>query len=59
MTPPKAAKSLAETIIGADMRIIEKAGHQMMAEQPDSVRVAIARFLADAGSRRVLPHAEG
>ena len=59
MTPPKAAKSLAETIIGADMRIIKKAGHQMMAEQPDSVRVAIARFLADAASRRVLPHAEG
>jgi len=28
-----------------------------MAEQPDAVRVAIARFLAGARSRRVLPNA--
>ena len=59
MTPPKAAKNLAEAITGADMQIIEKAGHQMMAEQSDAVRLAIARFLADAGSRRVLLDTKG
>lgn len=36
MTPPKAAKSLAEKIPGAKLVILPNCGHALMAEQPDS-----------------------
>lgn len=57
MTPPKAARALREAIPGAVSSLIGSAGHQMMAEQPDAVRRAIADFLnahrPDPGMRRV------
>jgi pimeloyl-ACP methyl ester carboxylesterase len=45
MTPPKAARELLEAIPGATSCLIGSAGHQMMAEQPDAVRRALADFL--------------
>lgn len=47
MTPPKAARRLAETIAHAQTVTLE-AGHAMMAEQPDAVSSALAAFI---GSR--------
>ncbi|NBO12321.1 MAG: alpha/beta hydrolase [Betaproteobacteria bacterium] len=48
MTPPKSAQILAKSITGSRMQMIEYAGHQMMAEQPDRVRQAISDFLSTA-----------
>jgi pimeloyl-ACP methyl ester carboxylesterase len=48
MTPPKAAQSLARAIPGSQCEIVDRAGHQLMVEQPDAVRDAIAAFLAKA-----------
>lgn len=48
MTPPKAAQSLAKAISGSQCEVIDRAGHQLMVEQPDEVRGAIAGFLAKA-----------
>lgn len=56
MTPPKAAQSLAKEIAGCRLSFIENAGHQLMAEQPDAVRSAIADFLRTTRSR--LPQVE-
>jgi len=56
MTPPRAARSLLETIHEASMIQIASAGHQMMVEQPDAVRRALANFLHAHRPNREIGH---
>ncbi|MBC7233121.1 MAG: alpha/beta fold hydrolase [Chloroflexi bacterium] len=46
LTPPKYAAFLAEHIAGAELTLIEGAGHMVMMEKPDLVASAIASALA-------------
>lgn len=45
LTPPKYAVKLAEGIAGAQLRLLENAGHMVMLEQPDQVAQAVSDFL--------------
>ena len=44
MTPPRAAKSLIDACRDAQVVTLPHAGHSLMAENPDGVRDAVARF---------------
>jgi pimeloyl-ACP methyl ester carboxylesterase len=46
MTPARNARALAEAIPGAEMRVIEDAGHMMMIEQPDRTLDALRAHFA-------------
>jgi pimeloyl-ACP methyl ester carboxylesterase len=46
LTPPKYARYLKDSIPGATMAIIPKAGHMVMVERPELVNQAIEEFLA-------------
>lgn len=48
MTPPRSAKTLIEACRNAEVVTLRGAGHSLMAEDPDGVRDAIARFAARA-----------
>lgn len=48
MTPPKAARPLAEVIEGARTAIVPEAGHALMAERPDALLQALRDLLAQA-----------
>ena len=54
MTPPRAAKSLIDACRDAQVVTLPHAGHSLMAENPDGVREAIARF-----AKRVFAGAAG
>ena len=45
MTPPRAAKALAEKLSNLKSATIEGSGHDLMAEQPDAVLDALISFL--------------
>ncbi len=45
MTPAKAARGLAGSLPNAQVRLIEGAGHDLMAEQPDQLLDELVRFL--------------
>jgi pimeloyl-ACP methyl ester carboxylesterase len=45
MTPARAAKGLAESIIGSKTKLIEGSGHSLMSEKPDAVLDAMIEFL--------------
>ena len=45
MTPPKAARSIAEKLSGARTVLVEGSGHDLMAEQPDAVLDALIAFV--------------
>ena len=45
MTPPKAAKALAEALPNSTMVVLKGCGHMMMAEQPDQVLDALIAHL--------------
>ena len=45
MTPPKAAKGIAEKLVNVRSVTIEGSGHDLMAEQPDAVLDALIAFL--------------
>lgn len=47
MTPVKYARYLEANIPGAELVLIEGAGHMLMVEKPEVVTVAIDRFIAD------------
>lgn len=55
MTPPKYSVYLKESIAGAQLKILEGAGHMAMAEQPDVVAGWIAEFVAQHTKRKVTP----
>jgi len=44
MTPPRAAKALIDACRDAQVVALPHAGHSLMAENPDGVREAVARF---------------
>lgn len=46
LTPPKYATFLVERIAGAELALIDGAGHMVMMEKPDDVAAAIASALA-------------
>jgi len=46
LTPPKYSTFLAEGIDGAELKIVEGAGHMVMTEKPDAVAAAIEAALA-------------
>ncbi|MGB9879344.1 MAG: alpha/beta fold hydrolase, partial [Anaerolineae bacterium] len=46
LTPPKYATFLTERIAGAELALIEGAGHMVMMENPEDVALAIASALA-------------
>ena len=46
MTPPKAAQSLIAHARNASVTLLD-AGHQLMAEAPDGVLMALREFIAD------------
>lgn len=46
MTPPRAAQELTRACPDARTITVAGAGHSLMAEQPDAVRVALAQFAA-------------
>jgi pimeloyl-ACP methyl ester carboxylesterase len=46
LTPPKYATFLTERIAGAELKLIEGAGHMVMVEQPELVAEAISAALA-------------
>lgn len=46
MTPAKASRAIAAAIPGAELRVLQAAGHSVMAEQPDGVLAALREFLA-------------
>lgn len=48
MTPARSAKTLIEACRNAEVVTLRGAGHSLMAEDPDGVRDAIARFAARA-----------
>lgn len=45
MTPPKYSQYLGDRIPGAQLHLVEQAGHMVMLEQPRAVSDAIARFV--------------
>jgi pimeloyl-ACP methyl ester carboxylesterase len=45
MTPPNRAEYLCDQIAGAQLRIVEGAGHMVMTEQPDEVAELLIGFL--------------
>lgn len=51
LTPVKYGRFLAEQINNARLEIIEKAGHMMMLEQPDTVNKLISDFTNNATTR--------
>ncbi|HET7009665.1 MAG TPA: alpha/beta fold hydrolase [Anaerolineales bacterium] len=48
MTPPALGESLVSGIPGAQMRVIDGAGHMLMLEQPAAVEAEIRQFLLQA-----------
>lgn len=46
MTPPRAARGLADTLAKARLEIVPQAGHNLMAERPDEVLNALRDWLA-------------
>lgn len=52
MTPPKAAKVLAEKIPGAKLVILPNCGHALMAEQPDRVLKALITHIKQTETTR-------
>ena len=46
LTPPKYAQFLAQHIAGAELVLVEKAGHMVMLERPQEVGDSVARFVA-------------
>lgn len=49
-TPPRRARTIAQSIPGARLQIIERAGHLSTLEQPRAVEAALSAFLAGVGS---------
>jgi pimeloyl-ACP methyl ester carboxylesterase len=45
MTPPKANRALAEMVPGAQLEVIEGAGHMMMLESPNETLATFRAFL--------------
>jgi pimeloyl-ACP methyl ester carboxylesterase len=45
MTPPRAARALAEKLSNLESVVIEGSGHDLMAEQPDAVLDALIAFI--------------
>ena len=45
MTPPTRSEYLRDQIQGADLHIIERAGHMVMIERPDEVAGLLTGFL--------------
>lgn len=45
MTPPNRSEYLQEQIEGAQLHIVEGAGHMVMIEQPDEVARLLAEFV--------------
>jgi pimeloyl-ACP methyl ester carboxylesterase len=50
MTPPKAGKAVAALIPGAQVKVLEGAGHALMSEAPDALLKAIAGHLRTAAA---------
>jgi 3-oxoadipate enol-lactonase len=48
LTPPAAARRLAERLAGARLVCVPRAGHNVMLEQPRRVNQAIAEFRDDS-----------
>ncbi len=46
LTPPKYSTFLRDHIAGAQLLLVEEAGHMVMLEQPEVVRRAVAQFMA-------------
>ncbi len=46
LTPPKYAQFLVQHIAGAELVLVEKAGHMVMLERPQEVGDSVARFVA-------------
>nr|MBC7245412.1 alpha/beta fold hydrolase [Chloroflexota bacterium] len=55
LTPPKYSTFLAERIAGAELRLIEGAGHMVMLEKPNQVATAITSALANWQSEYTAP----
>jgi pimeloyl-ACP methyl ester carboxylesterase len=45
MTPARAAKGLAEAIVGSKSKLIDGSGHTLMSEKPDAMLNALIEFL--------------
>jgi pimeloyl-ACP methyl ester carboxylesterase len=54
MTPVKYARFLAQNIRGAQLVLLEDAGHMVMLERPQEVAEAVARFVASIASNQTL-----
>jgi len=50
LTPPKYARYLRDRIPQALLEIVPRAGHMAMLEQPQAVKLAMAKFLAQGGN---------
>ncbi|HYN90126.1 MAG TPA: alpha/beta fold hydrolase [Ardenticatenaceae bacterium] len=50
MTPPEWARTLAEGLPNASLRLVENAGHMVMLEQSGAVTVALRQFLGLEGA---------
>jgi pimeloyl-ACP methyl ester carboxylesterase len=46
LKPPRFSRELADGIAGAELVVIEDAGHAVVVEKPDAVNEALLRFLA-------------
>jgi pimeloyl-ACP methyl ester carboxylesterase len=44
ITPPEAAREMAEGIAGATLTVVERAGHMAILEQPDATNGAIVAW---------------
>jgi len=49
LTPPKYSAFLAERITGAQLKLIEEAGHMVMLEREEETARAVEKFLRDQG----------
>jgi len=45
MTPPDASRALCESIPGAELAIIEEAGHMVMLEDPENFNMVLKKFV--------------
>jgi pimeloyl-ACP methyl ester carboxylesterase len=45
MTPPRAARAIADSVPGSRLVNIEGSGHALMAEKPDAVLDALRAFM--------------
>jgi pimeloyl-ACP methyl ester carboxylesterase len=55
LTPPKFSTYLRDHIAGAQLHLIEGAGHMAMVEQPEAIVLALSTFMAGLRSRQECP----